>query len=140
MSNNESATEKKIRLAIIRLEHNKPAIVEKDKKISLSAVANEAGVDRRTIDLYPKLRERIEGNVSARKRRDVNDKQKMITELREKLSLERKVNGRQKDLINDLCSEVSSMDIRINELEGLVRSKNITVLNMKKNEDGDMSL
>ena len=40
----ESDTHKRIRLAIVRLENGQPKVVEKGRKISVAAVAEEAGV------------------------------------------------------------------------------------------------
>lgn len=59
---NESDTHKRIRLAIVRIEQGRPNIVDKSRKISVKAVAEEAGVSRNTITRdHPDLDTRIKG-------------------------------------------------------------------------------
>jgi predicted DNA-binding transcriptional regulator YafY len=59
---NESDTHKRIRLAIVRIEQGRPNIIDKSRKISVSAVAEEAGVSRTTITRdHPDLDARIKG-------------------------------------------------------------------------------
>lgn len=44
-----ATTEQKIRLAILRIEKGQPKIVAPDRKLSIAAVADEAGIHRTTI-------------------------------------------------------------------------------------------
>lgn len=118
----------KIRTAIVRLENNKLKIVHSVKRLSLSLVAREAGVDRRTIDLYPKLRERIEKSMTSHKRKEANEKQKIIAMLREKLSSERKVIKQQKALLDQLISKNASLELKLQELQISQTAKNVTTL------------
>ncbi|PIQ02527.1 MAG: TetR family transcriptional regulator [Piscirickettsiaceae bacterium CG_4_10_14_3_um_filter_44_349] len=51
-----NATEKEIRNALIRLKHGRPKVVDKKRKISISALAEEAGVSDSTIhNRYPEV-------------------------------------------------------------------------------------
>jgi len=43
------STEKKLKNALIRLKHGRPKVVDKKRKISISALAEEAGVSDSTI-------------------------------------------------------------------------------------------
>ena len=62
-TSSESETHKRIRLAIVRLEKGQPKVVEKGRKVSVAAVAEEAGVSRALIHKdYPDMLERIRGN------------------------------------------------------------------------------
>jgi hypothetical protein len=61
---NETVMHKNIRQAIIRIEKGKPKIVDSKRKMSVAAVAEEAGVARLLIIRgYPLLHERILGRV-----------------------------------------------------------------------------
>lgn len=66
MSNQkEKATHKFVRLAIVRMEKGRTNIVTVGRKISVAAVAEEAGVSRALIHRdCPDLLDRIKGNVN----------------------------------------------------------------------------
>lgn len=121
----ELQTEKAIRLAIIRLEKNKPKVNPPETKLSFSAVAREAEVDRRTIDLYPKLRERIEGNMVKHKRQDATTKQKALTKTRGDLADARKQIKRLNNFIDELTSKNATMALRIEDLELKLNANNV---------------
>ncbi|MFA0307166.1 TetR family transcriptional regulator [Vibrio splendidus] len=91
MSNQkEKVTHKSIRLAIIRIEKGRPNVVSDKRKMSVAAVAEEAGVSRALIHRdCPDLLERIKGgaNKGIRQQRDakqtqLNDYKKRNRELR----------------------------------------------------------
>jgi AcrR family transcriptional regulator len=66
-------TRKSIRQAIVRIEKGRPKIVEKGRKLTIAAVAEEAGVSRATLhNRYPDLAERVResGNKAVRQQRD----------------------------------------------------------------------
>ena len=51
-----NSTEKELKNALIRLKHGRPKIVDKKRKISISALAEEAGVSDSTIhNRYPEI-------------------------------------------------------------------------------------
>ena len=52
----DNSTEKNLNNALIRLKHGRPKIVDKKRKISISALAEEAGVSDSTIhNRYPEI-------------------------------------------------------------------------------------
>tara|TARA_Y100001968_G_scaffold23312_1_gene18287 strand:+ start:1999 stop:2400 length:402 start_codon:yes stop_codon:yes gene_type:complete len=132
MNDVESKTEKAIRQAIVRIKNGKSKVVEVGTKMSFSAVAKEASVDRRTIDLYPKLRERIEGEVSSKKRKDATEKQKELTKVREKLATERKVVKQQKELLQSMASRMATLELENQELRAKNASGNVAELSRVK--------
>ena len=129
-----SQTEKAIRMAIIRLEKNKPKVNPPNTKLSFSAVAREAEVDRRTIDLYPKLRERIEGNMAKHKREDATTKQKALTKTRGELGEARKQIKRLNAYINELTSKNATMALKIQDLELKLSADNVTEISKAINK------
>lgn len=76
----ETPTKKKIRLAIIAIEKGRPKVVTINRKISVAAVAEEAGVSRALIHRdFPDLLERIRGGTNkaiAKQRNDIREQLK----------------------------------------------------------------
>ena len=75
-----NTTEKELRNALIRLKHGRPKVVDKNRKISISALAEEAGVSDSTIhnrypDIAAEVREII-GKEHKAQRHDKNEKLK----------------------------------------------------------------
>ena len=51
-----NSTEKELRNALLRLKHGRPKIVDKKRRVSISALAEEAGVSDSTIhNRYPEI-------------------------------------------------------------------------------------
>ena len=76
----ETPTKKKIRLAIIAIEKGRPKVVTINRKMSVAAVAEEAGVSRALIHRdFPDLLERIRGGANkaiAKQRNDIREQLK----------------------------------------------------------------
>jgi len=131
----ESDTHKRIRLAIVRLENGQPKVVEKGRKISVAAVAEEAGVSRALIHKdYPDLIERIRGNAN----RAI---QKQRDEKHEKLKEERAKNRQLREKIvelteqrNKLASKNATLELENRRLSAILESKNVTVFRGKPSE------
>lgn len=134
----ESQTHKRIRLAIVRLEQGQAKVVEKGRKVSVAAVAEEAGVSRALIHKdYPDLMERIRGNV---------DKaiQKQRDEKHLKLKQERFKNRQLREKIvelteqrNGLASKNATLELENRRLSALLKSKNVSVFRGKSSEKPD---
>ncbi len=76
-------TEKKIRQALLRIKKGLPKIVSVERKLSMSAVADEAGIHLSTIiNRYPVIADEIRG-VTGKKAKTYNSR---VTELEIKLS------------------------------------------------------
>ena len=86
MSNpKEKATHKQVRLAIIRIEKGRPNIISDHRKMSVAAVAEEAGVSRALIHRdCPDLLERIKGGVNKGIRQQRHAKQTELNEYKER--------------------------------------------------------
>ncbi|MEZ8735756.1 TetR family transcriptional regulator [Vibrio sp. 10N.222.51.C8] len=112
MSNQkEKATHKAVRLAIIRIEKGRPNVVSYKRKMSVAAVAEEAGVSRALIHRdCPDLLERIKGGVNKGIRQQRDAKQ---TELNE-----------YKDRNRELRSEVAELKAMLAK----VQSQNATLI------------
>uniref|UniRef100_UPI00188A27DF TetR family transcriptional regulator n=1 Tax=Vibrio anguillarum TaxID=55601 RepID=UPI00188A27DF len=86
MSNQkEKATHKMVRLAIIRIEKGRPNVVSDKRKMSVAAVAEEAGVSRALIHRdCPDLLERIKGGVNKGIRQQRDAKQTELNEYKDR--------------------------------------------------------
>ncbi|GAL16629.1 TetR family transcriptional regulator-like protein [Vibrio maritimus] len=84
-SQKEKATHKAVRLAIVRIEKGRPTIVSDKRKMSVAAVAEEAGVSRALIYRdCPDLLERIKGGVNKGIRQQRDAKQTELNEYKER--------------------------------------------------------
>ncbi len=84
-SQKEKTTHKKVRLAIVRIEKGRPNIVSDKRKISVKAVAEEAGVSRALIHRdCPDLLERIKGGVNKGIRQQRDAKQAELNDYKER--------------------------------------------------------
>lgn len=112
MSNQkEKVTHKAVRLAIVRIEKGRPNTVSHKRKMSVAAVAEEAGVSRALIHRdCPELLERIKGGVNKDIRQQRDAKQ---TEL-----------NKYKDRNRELRSEVAELKAMLAK----VQSQNATLI------------
>ncbi|RAS62167.1 hypothetical protein DET48_11598 [Vibrio diazotrophicus] len=131
MSNQkEKSSHKAVRLAIVRIEKGRPNIVSDQRKMSVAAVAEEAGVSRALIHRdCPDLLERIKGGVNKgiRQQRDakqteLNDYKERNRELRSEVAelkaMLAKVQSQNATLIrkNIALSGVSSKSCNVTQL------------------------
>lgn len=124
----KSDTHKRIRLAIVRLEKGQPKVVEKGRKVSVAAVAEEAGVSRALIHKdYPDLLERIRGNSNKAIQRQRDEKHEKLKEERFK---NRQLREKIVDLTeqrNELASKNATLELENRRLSAILESKNVTV-------------
>ena len=108
----ESKSHKAVRMAIIRIEKGRPNVVAKDRKISVSSVAEEADVTRNTINRdCPDLHTRIQGL--------------MNKDVREQLRLKQiELNG-VKERNKELRCEVKELE----DINSCLQSKNASLMN-----------
>jgi len=134
----ESEMHKRIRLAIVRLEKGQPKIVETERKISIAAVAEEAGVSRALIHKdYPDLMERIRGN--ANKAIQVQRDEKHLR-LKQERFKNRQLREKIVELIkqrDELASKNATLELENRRLAAILESKNVTVFRRKANEKPD---
>jgi AcrR family transcriptional regulator len=126
-------TRESIRVAIVRLEKGRPKVVEKGRKLTIAAAAEEAGVSRATIhNRYPDLAERIReyGNKAVRQQRD--EKQEVLKTEKEK---NRTLRGELAELrvtLARVTSENAALILRNRQVEAINSSKNVTMMPLKK--------
>lgn len=131
----ESDTHKRIRLAIVRLEKDQPKMVEKGRKVSVAAVAEEAGVSRALIHKdYPDLLERIRGNSNKAIQRQRDEKHEKLKEERFKNRQLREKIAELTEQRNELASKNATLELENRRLSAILESKNVTVFRGKSGE------
>jgi len=131
----ESDTHKRIRLAIVRLENGQPKVVEKGRKISVAAVAEEAGVSRALIHKdYPDLMERIRGNANKAIQRQRDEKHDKLKDERAKNHQLREKIVELTEQRNKLASKNATLELENRRLSSILESKNVTVFWGKPSE------
>ncbi|WP_235272522.1 hypothetical protein [Halomonas sp. KO116] len=119
-------TAKAIRQAIVRIEKGRPKVVKPGRKLSIQAVAEEAGVSRATIhNNHPGLAERIReaGNKAARVQRD--EKNTELKELRSKYRDLRQEYVHARQLNQDIASEMASLAAENQRLRAIVENEKV---------------
>lgn len=136
MSNSpESETHKRIRMAIIRLEKGQPKIVEKGRKISVAAVAEEAEVSRALIHKdYPDLMERIRGNTNKAIQTQRDEKHLKLKQERSKNRQLREKIVELTEQRDELASKNATLELENRRLSAILESKNVTFFRGKSGE------
>ncbi|ASW80854.1 MULTISPECIES: hypothetical protein [Vibrio] len=128
MSNQkEKSTHKAVRLAIIRIEKGRPNVVSDKRKMSVAAVAEEAGVSRALIHRdCPDLLERIKGGVNKGIRQQRDAKQTELNEYKERNRELRSEVAELKAMLSKVQSQNATL-IRKNMVLSGVSAKNSNV-------------
>ncbi len=125
-------THDKIRMAIVRLEQGRPNVVEPERKMSVAAVAEEAGVSRTLImNQYPDLLERIRGGANKHMQKQRDDKHEALKKEREK---NRELRSTLADVMQKyqvMVSRNTTLELENRRLAGIVENENVTVFRGK---------
>lgn len=127
----ESDTHKCIRLAIVRLEKGCPKTVKHGRRISIAAVAEEAGVSRALIHKdYPDLLERIRGNANKAIKSQRDSKHASLLKERDKNRRLREQVAQLRSQRNDLASKNASLELENRRLNAILSSENVKPFRM----------
>ena len=120
-------TNNKIRRAIVRIENGKPKIISEDRKMSIKAVAEEAGVSDSLIHKdYPTLLERIKKNQGKEIRAEKKRKHDALNAEREKNQALRQENKELKYQVVELASINARLERELSTLRSIQKSNNIS--------------
>lgn len=98
-----NATEKGLKNALIRLKHGRPKVVDKKRKISISALAEEAGVSDSTIhNRYPEIASEVREIIGKGHKSQRDEKL-------EKLKAEKAKNRELREHIEQLESDIKKL-------------------------------
>ena len=126
-------TKEAIRQAIVRIEKGRPKVVEKGRKLSIAAVADEANVSRATItNRHSELAERIREAVNKGSRKQRDQKNHELKELRAKLRELREEYSEVRELNRDMASEMASLAMDNRRLRAIVENQKVVAFRSKK--------
>lgn len=126
-------TRNSIRQAIIRIEKDRPKVVEKGRKLTIASAAEEAGVSRATIhNRYPDMAERIRehGNKAVRQQRD--EKQGVLQQEKVKSRTLRDELAELRVTLARVTSENATLMLKNKQLEAINSSANVTLMPTQK--------
>ncbi|MBF4269064.1 TetR family transcriptional regulator, partial [Vibrio anguillarum] len=128
------STHKAVRLSIIRIEKGRPNVVSDKRKMSVAAVAEEAGVSRALIHRdCPDLLERIKGGVNKGIRQQRDAKQIELNEYKERNRELRSEVAELKAMLSKVQSQNATL-IRKNMVLSGVSTKNNNVTQLSYNK------
>lgn len=122
-----------LEMAILRIERGRSCVIERNRKLSILAVAEEAGVSGASIhNNYPEIAEeiRIKINKDSRTQRDAKHSA-FKSEKAKNVLLRAQVAGLTKQL-RDLASENAKLFTENQHLTAIVNSKNVHMINQGK--------
>jgi hypothetical protein len=120
-------TYNKIRMAIVRMEKGKPKVVSAERRISVLAVAEEAGVSDSLIHKdHPDLVRRINKNKDKDYRSDRDKKHQALKAEREKNRELRERVAELESQLSDLASINASLELDLAALRSIKSSQNVT--------------
>jgi len=98
-----NSTEKELRNALMRLKHGRPKLVDKKRKISISALAEEAGVSDSTIhNRYPEIAAEVREMIGKAHKVQRDEKN-------ERLKSEKSKNKELRDYIEQLEADIRKL-------------------------------
>lgn len=125
-------TRKKIRLAIIRIEKGRPVIVKKGRKLSISSVAEEAGISAATIhNHYPDMADLIRQKIGRDIRKERNAISAKVQHLKDRI---KKLTNELAEVNNEfaLLASINATLVRENgRLLAIIKSDNVHILSPK---------
>jgi len=129
----KNETYNNIRMAIVRMEKGKPKVVSVDRKISIMAVAEEAGVSDSLIHKeHPELVRRINKNKDKDYRTARNEKHQALKDEREKNKELRDRVAELESQLSALASINASLELELITQRSIRNSQNVTGFSVKK--------
>lgn len=120
-----------VRKAIIRIEKGRPTVVDANRKMSVTAVAEESGVSRALIHRdMPDLLERIKGGVNKTVREDRNAKHEELKTCKQRNKELRDENKQLKEQLSHMQSVNATLMLQ-NEQLGKLADENSNVYPIK---------
>lgn len=125
-------TRKGILQAIVRIEKNRPKVIEAGRRISIAAVAEEAGVSRALIhNNYPDLASRIRGAGDKEVRAQRDEKQAEVQAERAKSKQLREELAGMREKLQKMATELAQVTNENERLLSDMESKKIARLPLR---------
>jgi len=127
-------TRKAIKHAMLRIEKGKPRVVSAGCKLSVAAVAKEAGISNASIhNNYPELAELIRGKTNKTTRQQRDEKHLALQQEREKSRGLREEIATLQESLARIASINARLMVENREIKAIRQSPNVAVLREKRN-------
>ena len=121
-----------LEMAIHRIERGRPCAIEKNRKLSILAVAEEAGISAASIhNNYPDVAEKIRTKMNKGTRTQRDAKHSALKSEKAKNKVLRKQIAILTKQLRDLASENAKLFTENQHLNSIVNSKNIYAINKR---------
>lgn len=126
-------TRRDLEMAILRIERNRPRIIEKNRKLSIIAVAEEAGISGASIhNNYPEIAEKIKVKINKGTRAQRDEKNSAFKAEKEKNKMLRIQVANLTNQLRDMASENARFLTENLQLNAIINSENVHVINKGK--------
>jgi hypothetical protein len=126
-------TQQDLEMAILRIERNRPRVIEKNRKLSILAVAEEAGISGASIhNNYPEIAEKIRVKINKDTRAQRDEKNSALKIEKGKNKMLRIQVANLTNQLRDMASENAKIFTENQHLNAIVNSGNVHVINSNK--------
>lgn len=131
--NKANRTQQDLEMAILRIERNRPRVIEKNRKLSILAVAEEAGISGSSIhNNYPEIAEKIRVKINKDTRAQRDEKNSALKIEKGKNKILRIQVANLTNQLRDMASENAKFFTENQHLNGIINSENIHMINRGK--------
>jgi hypothetical protein len=128
-------TQKSLEMALHRITTGRVRRIKPDRKLSIAAVADEAGVSAATVhNRYPEIAEKVRQLLNKEARQNRDDKNH---ELKEEKAKQKQLIDKNRALrykITELASRNAALEVELDQLRAVVYGNNISVIKPKVSE------
>ena len=125
-------TRKKLENALLRLKHGRPRVVSKDRKLTIAALAEEAGVSDALIhNRYPDIAAEVRKLNDKQFKSQRDDKTQKLKTANEKNRELRAENESLKEEVRKLVSLNARYEVEIEQLKAEVKASNVVRIHPK---------
>ena len=122
-------TRRDLEMAILRIERNRSRIIGKNRKLSILAVAEEAGISGASIhNNYPEIAEKIRIKINKDTRAQRNKKNSALKTEKEKNKMLRIQVANLNNQLREIASENAKLFTENKHLNAIVNSDNVHVI------------
>jgi len=125
-------TRKKLENALLRLKHGRPRVVSKDRKLTIAALAEEAGVSDALIhNRYPDIAAEVRKLTNKQFKSQRDKKTQQLKEEKKKSREDRAYIKNLEWQIRELASKLAASEIKNKQLEAEVTAANVVRIHPK---------
>lgn len=128
-------TQKSLEMALRRITSGRVRRIKTDRKLSIAAVADEAGVSASTVhNRYPEIADKVRQLLNKEARQHRENKNQELKEEKAKRKQLIDENRALRNKITELASRNATLEVELDQLRGVVHGNNISVIKPKVSE------